>query len=123
MSRSLKFRIWNGAEWVNPNEFTLWDLWDMDDENHRLAGCTVQQSTGLIDKNGKEIYEGDLINFSCNLTVELGDIDITDHENMAVYYDQEYAGFYFGKDGYQILDKIMPETFEVAGNIFESKNL
>jgi hypothetical protein len=39
---------------------------------------------------------------------------------MVVYYDQKYAGFYFGKDGYQMLDKIIPETLEVVGNIFEN---
>jgi uncharacterized phage protein (TIGR01671 family) len=117
MARSLKFRIWNGVEWVNPNEFTFYDLENRDSQ---LKGYTIQQSTGLIDKNQKEIFEGDLINFSCNYTVEHGDPDIVEHINMVVYYDQKYAGFYFGKDGYQMLDKIIPETLEVVGNIFEN---
>lgn len=87
-------------------------------------GIIIQQWTGLFDINGKEIYEGDFINFSVNYTVDLSDIDVVEWRNQEVYYDEEYAGFFFGhKHGFQMLDKIMPETLEVVGNIFNNPEL
>jgi hypothetical protein len=49
--------------------------------------------------------------------MELSDRDVIDYKNQEVYYDERLAGFYFGTDGFQILDKIMEDTIEVVGNI------
>jgi hypothetical protein len=65
----------------------------------------------------KKFMRATLSTFLCNYTVELGDRDIIEYKNQEVYYDEEFAGFYFGKDGFQILDKIMEETIEVVGHI------
>ena len=87
-------------------------------------GYTIQQHIGLKDKNGKDIYEGDYINFSTDCTHPLGDKDIMEWKNQEVHYDEKLAGFYFGyKQGFQILDKIMPETIEVVGNVFDNPEL
>ena len=87
-------------------------------------GLIVQQYTGLIDKNNKDIYEGDFITFSCNYTIDSSDVDVIQWRNQEVFYNEEYAGFYFGrKREFQILDEIMPDTIEVVGNIFENPDL
>lgn len=87
-------------------------------------GIVIQQYIGLKDKDGKDIYEGDYINFSTNCSHPLGDADIVEWKNQVVHYNEELAGFYFGyKYEFQIIDNVMPETLEVVGNIFDTPEL
>ena len=115
--RKIKFRFWSPAGKAFVRDYKYNGLVDELFDEKEYDVLIPQQFTGLIDKNGTEIYEGDLINFSCNYTVDLSDTDIIEYKNCEVYYDEEYAGFFFGKDGHQMLDKIMPETLEVIGNV------
>lgn len=140
MNREFKFRVWyNGEFWttdflISPNgHICATSRWNIQDQCHTMDINTIkdkekgilQQFTGLKDKNGKEIYEGDILASKvnekpCNYIVKWGD------------NRSEYCGFVLNpvmknppKITYHIHDfKIwMAEGFEVIGNIFENPEL
>ena len=80
---------------------------------------TVGQCTGLKDKNGKLIFEGDLLRF----TNDDGEQSI-----YRVFYDDVYAGWRIGEVNCGAIDEMSDwenyrEYFEVIGNIHDNPNL
>lgn len=80
----------------------------------------IQQFTGLLDKNGKEIYEGDI----CLYTPPEINIGVTSCY-FEIYWKEN--GFFASNDKINIswmLDKdFCSNNLQIVGNIFENKEL
>ena len=114
-----KFRAWLKDEYrmTDVREITFFD-----DEVQMISDVTdfytygefeLMQSTGLIDKNGKEIYEGDIVRF----TLTDGFSYVTLEDGVVTY---ELGAFYVvnGLLKYLISD-VNTNKIEVIGNAFE----
>lgn len=108
MQREIKFRQWF------MNSFHYWGFIDggffSPLTTAEAQGIESQQFTGLHDKNGREIYEGDIVKGG-NYEGKIIDVE---YEDCGF---SPFAGAYFGDE---IFDT---ELCEVIGNIYESKNL
>jgi len=136
MNRELKFRIWDKKN----NIF----IYEWDASHKRLAislnglvysgmyddvlpenDYTIQQYTGLKDKNGKEIYEGDIVrystaNYSTDAPVVFSPFGygfVLDSSGRHGIGDSKYG------DYISLISPIVSDekiTYEVVGNIFEN---
>jgi hypothetical protein len=105
----IKFRIWDRIDKV----FLSWEelfyslpIGYVDNKNY-----VIQQFTGLNDKNGKDIYEGDLMknpHFS---------------EVCQIKYNEFNAAFEVWTNNYQLCSMNGWKNKEIIGNILENPEL
>jgi len=77
-------------------------------------------STGLKDKNGKEIYEGDIINFFVELTRLTGEVVFAEH--LAQFGAERQMGELMNFIPFGHFNKLS-STVEVIGNIYENSEV
>lgn len=113
MSRELKFRVW----WKDGSEPTIYTEYDLFDDTWTSAEyIAIEQYTGLKDKNGKEIYEGDILSAGDKYykvvfeSIRAGFVA----KGITQYTGDHFAG-YFGR--------YLVNHCEVVGNIHENPEL
>lgn len=106
--RMIKFRVWNMTnkcfyteEHVRANLFNFLER----------TQEPVMQFTGLLDKSGKEIYEGDLI---LRDSRDKNDLDKVEYQESGFF---PFAFYEFGDEGYDA------KSCEIIGNIYENPSI
>ena len=146
-----KFRAYDSSSYkrmYQPDEVMVGngDIWIIDEDscdNEWIVNndLHIMQSTGLFDKNGKEIFEGDILKFNdeWNDYCYEGYVDGSTEGINYVEIERETTCFAFGKTKisdsslfYLIIDEhlsfeelIKDEDFEfeIIGNIYENPEL
>ena len=121
-------RIDNG-EWIEGFFFQIWErtyiLWGTTNGAPNMIEVdpsTVGQYTGLTDKNGKKIFEGDIVRHG--YTCKYSDGKTADfYSNMPVSFSNHYGGWIVGVQGILTIKTVQKYNIEVIGNVHDNPEL
>lgn len=124
--REIKFRAWDKTTKTMLHDVSTGTIQIFDASNSAYSeNCDLMQFTGLKDRNGTEIYEGDVV----LLQEWRGDYLPTepfDYAKAKVIWDDESAAFFYEKftePGTPWMMNSSIESVETIGNIYENPEL
>lgn len=126
--REIKFRAWDKTRGVfNDTGYEL----DCDGTMIVQPDCILMQYTGIKDKNGTEVYEGDIIQFTPSIRSSIiSDMRDEDPLKKIVYWDDDEGQWGWKMlngtpegSGYSFCKRNLETIAEVIGNIYENPEL
>ncbi|WP_404988113.1 YopX family protein [Clostridium culturomicium] len=123
--REIKFRVWDiiNKRILNYGEIMHLPMWEVFPGTPEQRAFNVMQYTGLKDKHGKEIYEGDLCK-SYNGYIK----EVVWKDNSWMYkmkVNKKYQGEAYVEIVYSSMGDTSHRNFgdEIIGNIYENPEL
>jgi len=122
--REIKLRAWSKRrnKWISPMTSFSFVTADLTTEFKDTEEIAYSQCTGLKDKNGKEIYEGDIVSAKY-----IYDKRTTDKAQVIWREDKASFGLKSLKgltnEEYELYKVTAEHNLEVIGNIYENKEL
>ena len=124
----------NALEIIQSVDYDELDYYVPNYDSEEIRPDTIGQYTGLKDKNGKEIYEGDIVSGTDYPFIDKGK---QNYVGIVVFYDDvasfgyEYQRVRKDKRGisnginneFEANENLICEDLEVIGNIYDNKNL
>lgn len=119
MNREIKFRAWDGDFGIMVYDFQ--DGYHLSMQNGELVVSSndgegdyfelpLMQFTGICDKNGFEIYEGDIVEKHDSKFCKRGEVQILEGTWMVVEDETHYFNLHFYKSQIRVLgNKFDPE--------------
>lgn len=142
MSREIKFRVWDkttdtmftGNDLIIDTGSKMVTIDDDSIDYENDVEAVLMQYTGLKDKNGKEIYEGDVLSGGNEYDKRYGTpiIKIGNYDECKELFDEDgdfyelsCTGVYFEFNDNTCtgIDYTCISKFEVTGNIYENPEL
>ncbi|KIN32336.1 YopX family protein [Bacillus subtilis] len=135
--REIKFRAWdeNSQEMIyevgiTPEgiPYSIPENAEGCDQFNYFLTCHKMQYTGLRDKYGREIYEGDVVRNHRRYSNELLEVfwqeEVADYSSDGVYWTKEVPGFRFKRINKGMMTVFVANVdLEVIGNIYEDPEL
>jgi uncharacterized phage protein (TIGR01671 family) len=119
MQRKIKFRIWDYCAGAFVDHGDALEIYDCGFDGE----VEYQQFTGFKDKNGRRVFEGDIVKYSIEYKP-------TEYINkiFEVIWDAFYGCWAFAEDGQSLAHTgykflYVDVSGEVVGNIFENPEL
>lgn len=116
--REIKFRAWNFDLKEMSLPFYIGSaLSEYADQKY------LMQYTGSKDRNGKEIYEGDILKYNGEKCPHCEMLLYSDHKNYEIKWNNEMSWFECVNDENDMSANIWKTDMEVIGNIYENPEL
>ncbi len=137
--RDTRFRAWGTAEkkmyrnvfFDNIEVYWFGENGELDDtellgdryEKRMLQHCILQQYTGLKDKNGQGIYEGDILKYDEDKCPHCKKLIYDKHDLYVIKWNAEMCQFDCTNEDNYMSPEIWERDMEIIGNIYENPEL